>query len=337
MGTEGREKGGKMEKKVIKRLLIAIIFLFIISIQSIYAMDSISSEVMEELSVYITNKAESPVYIQYYIGPSWDSSDSKGSQLVPASAVNLLAKEGVTCYAEIGSEGVSKNQRNLITVNVYDNALPERKLLSTQTAKNYIYVDKDITRDKGNYWIVHISKDYQVKELRRVQLYTGRTDTSTNLGRAAMHYRLIRVRTAQGALLIGLVSLILFIKSMKNGVMIVGSKINKLGLLFLLINSLIVITFCAIDTVDAIETSSSGFALIPVMMIDFPAIFIAFPVASLLSNLVSSPLTNDAYIQYTIVTKSILAISILIFGGLQWYSIGWLISKLIRKFSPAPK
>lgn len=317
-----------------KRLLIAAIFLFVIFAQSVYAIDSNSSEIMEELSVYITNQADNPVYIQYYIGQSWDSSDSKGSESVPAGAVNLSAKEGVTCYAEIGNAGISKNQRNIITVNSYDNASSDRKLLGTQTAKIYIDLDQDITRDKGNYWMIYILKDHKVT-VRHVQLYTGRDDPSTNLGREALGYRSIRTGTFRGALLIGLISLILFIRSMKNNGMMIGSKISKLGLLFLVINSLIVVTFCVIDTVDAIETSSSGFALLPIVMIDFPAIFIAFAVSGLIGKLVSTPLTNDVYLfhQYIIVTKSILAVSILIFGGLQWYFIGWGITRLKERLS----
>ena len=201
--VEGGEE--MMKKEIMKRLLISAVSLFILFVPSIYATDSNNNEVMEELSIYITNKADNPVYVQYYIGPSWNLSDSKGSQLVPAGAVNLLAKEGVTCYAEIGNAGVSKNQRNLITVNVYDNASPDRKLLGTQADKIYIYLDKDITRDKGNYWKIYILEDYEVT-VSHVLLYTGRNDPNTNLGKEAMHYTLIGVRTAQGALLIGLIT-----------------------------------------------------------------------------------------------------------------------------------
>lgn len=324
-----------MAKEIMKRLLIAAVVLFILLMQSVYAMDSNSAELMDELSIYITNEAEHPAYVQYYVGPSWDSASSKGSQSVPAGAVNLLAKDGVTCYAEIGDAGLSKNQGNVITVNVYDDASPERKLLGNCKEIVQHWYSKDITRDKGNYCHVKISKDDKVTA-RHVQLFTGIDDRDSNLGRAAAHYELIRVRAIQGAILIGLISLFLFFKSMKNGMMI-GSKISKLGLLFFIINSLVVITFCVIDTTDAIETSSSGFALLPILMIDTPAMFIAMPVMSFISNVTLTlvPLSNNTL--YVIVQKSIFAVSFLIFGGLQWYGIGWLISKLIKRFSPASK
>ncbi len=168
-----------------KKILLIFIFLSILFVRSSYAVDSNNVELMDELSIYITNEAEHPVYVQYYVGPSWDSSTSKGSESVPAGAVNLLAKEGVTTYAEIGSAGISKNQGNIITVNVYDNASPERKLLGSSKETVQHWYSKNITRDKGNYCHVKISKDYKVTA-RHVQLFTGRDDKDSNLGRAAV-------------------------------------------------------------------------------------------------------------------------------------------------------
>lgn len=315
-----------------KILIAAAVLVFFASF--VYAMDADTNEVMEELSVYVTNKAKRSVYVQYYVGPSWDSASSKGFQQVPAEAVNFLAKEGVTCYAKIGREGFSKNQRNVIHVNVYDIASPERRLLGTRSEKMYIFCDKNITRDKGNYWHIDISAEYKL-EVRRVQLYTGRLDPSTNLGKAAAHRDLITTRTVQTTGLIALISLIVFLWSIKSGMMI-GSKISKLGLLFLVLNSLMVITLCIFDVVDAIGTGSSGFAILPLVVLDPPGYFLGAPLAYYLSEFIPVSLDSaiSVYDQRIIIRGSIFAITTLIVGGAQWYFIGWLISNRKKCFLP---
>ena len=320
-----------LSKDYMKKVLFVAIFLLIISVRSAYAADSNNTEVMEELSIYITNQAQHPVYVEYYVGPSWDSASTKGSQSVPIGAVNLLTKEGVACYGQLGKEGVSKNQRNVITVNVYDNDSNERRWLGTQTAKDYFYYDKDITRDKGNYWQVNILENDEVT-VRQTRLFTGRGDKDGNLGRKAAHYNMIRAGAFQVALLIGLISVFLFFISMNNG-MLVGSNINKLGLLFLVINSLAIAASCVVDTVDAVETNQSGFAMIPILILNIPAFLLASPLAAWIINLVPMPVGNaDAIVdQCTIITKSIGGVMFLIFGGLQWYYIGSFISWKLDK------
>ncbi len=111
-------------------------------------------------------------------------------------------------------------------------------------------------------------------------------------------------------------------------------RINKLGLRLFIINSIIVIFFCYVDANNAIETNSSGFALMPLLMIDCPTSFIAIGLSSFINmKLIPTPLTNvnSTIDLYTIIHTIILAVSFLIFGGLQWYVIGWSMSKSKQK------
>ena len=113
-----------------------------------------------------------------------------------------------------------------------------------------------------------------------------------------------------------------------------GKKISKLGLALVIVNSVIVVFFSYTDTMNAIQVNSSGFALIPMMMVDFPASYVALYVYGFSQQFFQCPLTNTASIinNYYIVRGSICAVSFLIFGGLQWYFVGWLISKIKQKF-----
>lgn len=99
-------------------------------------------------------------------------------------------------------------------------------------------------------------------------------------------------------------------------------KLSKIGLLLLALHSVIVLILGFIDTVDAFKTGSSGFALIPIVTIDFPvAIFFAFLTKIFGLSFAKFPrsiLTNQA----------LFIIPFLVFGGAQWYLIGSLISKV---------
>ncbi len=302
------------------KIFVSIIFLFLLFLRPIFAMESSGKEAIEELSVYVTSGSEQSLYIRYYIGSSWTSSTSKGSQMVSAGAVNLLAKEGIDCSAEAGSEGISKDQKNIITVQVYDNSSPERKLLGTQTTKVYLYNAKKITRDKGNYLHVVVSKDYKIT-LSHVEMLTEERK---------LEYK----EYGQLPILIGVISFLMF---MFLGTMLI--KKFSLGLLFLTIHSFIVLIFSSIDTMDAITAGSSGFALIPIVMIDFPVFFFAKILSGFIAQFIPIPLNNTTsiIIQNTILHKVAFTVPMLVFGGLQWYCIGWLTSKGLTKLKTQAK
>lgn len=112
------------------------------------------------------------------------------------------------------------------------------------------------------------------------------------------------------------------------------SKADKIGLSLLVVNSVLVLFFCFVDTINALEVGSSGFALIPIMMIDFPS--------SLLALILSTPFgwvnfllemrfaNNDHFwiLLDTLIHHSGFTLAFAFAGGLQWYGIGLLISRM---------
>ena len=100
-----------------------------------------------------------------------------------------------------------------------------------------------------------------------------------------------------------------------------NKKINKLGLWLVVIHSVIVIAIAYLDSLNF----SRGFGLVVILGMDTPATFIIMPLADFIDSIckVSSFILIPA-----------LAV---IFGGLQWYCIGWLVSWLKQKLFPAPK
>jgi hypothetical protein len=111
-------------------------------------------------------------------------------------------------------------------------------------------------------------------------------------------------------------------------------KISKLGLWLVMVHSVIAIVLFSIDTMNAIQCGSSGFAILPLVIIDFPAFFISRPIAGFLYSLAPAVLDNTPSIilRDTIIHQSSIAIPVFILGGLQWYGIGWFISKLKQRF-----
>ena len=102
----------------------------------------------------------------------------------------------------------------------------------------------------------------------------------------------------------------------------------RLAWTFLITHSLIVVVLSFMDVRDAIETNSSGFAVIPIVMLDYPIL----PVVSWFDRItpaISSSLDN---VTYVVIQKTYFAIPFLILGGVQWYFIGWGISKVITLF-----
>jgi len=93
-------------------------------------------------------------------------------------------------------------------------------------------------------------------------------------------------------------------------------KISKLGLWLVVIHSVIVITIGYRDSLNF----SGGFGLTAILVMDIPA--------SLLIVFLSDFIDNICKIPPYILTP---ALSV-IFGGLQWYYIGWTISRLKRRF-----
>ena len=89
-------------------------------------------------------------------------------------------------------------------------------------------------------------------------------------------------------------------------------KINKLGLWFVVVHSAIVITIACLDSLNF----SRGFGLLAILGMDFPATFIIMFLSTFIDKIYQVP------VFILIPTLSI------IFGGLQWYVIGWVISKL---------
>jgi hypothetical protein len=69
------------------------------------------------------------------------------------------------------------------------------------------------------------------------------------------------------------------------------------------------------------------------MIIDFPASFFALLLGGFIQKLVPIPTVNTISVIHmdTIIRHTILAASILILGGMQWYCIGWFISKIKSK------
>ena len=94
-------------------------------------------------------------------------------------------------------------------------------------------------------------------------------------------------------------------------------KINKLGLALAIINIAIIMAMAYGQNFDF----SGGFGLMPILLVEIPASFIIVIVVKFLANFF--PLC---------ILFPILAI---IFGGLQWYFVGWFISKIKQRFFPS--
>lgn len=99
------------------------------------------------------------------------------------------------------------------------------------------------------------------------------------------------------------------------------NKISKLGLWLVVIHSVIVIAIAYIDSLNF----SRGFGLVAILGMDVPATFIIMP----LSDFIDSICKVSPFI--------LIPALAVIFGGLQWYGIGWLISKLKQRFFTGPK
>lgn len=106
----------------------------------------------------------------------------------------------------------------------------------------------------------------------------------------------------------------------------IRQRFDRLGLWYLAGHSLVVVMLMLIDATNEAETGSSGFALIPVFMIDAPVLPLILPFVLLSGRIAGS--TNRIF----------LAVLFLILGGMQWYFMGWARSKnlsmfqLIKKF-----
>ncbi|MFA5271689.1 MAG: hypothetical protein WC412_05040 [Candidatus Omnitrophota bacterium] len=105
-------------------------------------------------------------------------------------------------------------------------------------------------------------------------------------------------------------------------------RISKLGLLLVILHS---ITITAISFVDAIAAVKYGCSnptemLLSVMIMDCFAVLIVGPIGGVFYYWAPISLQNIIF------WKSLIAILFLIFGGMQWYLIGWGISKLKQKF-----
>ncbi|MCX5711163.1 MAG: hypothetical protein NT060_04300 [Candidatus Omnitrophica bacterium] len=95
-------------------------------------------------------------------------------------------------------------------------------------------------------------------------------------------------------------------------------KLNKLGLLFVVIHSVIVISIAYFDSLNF----SRGFGLLVILGLDIPASFVIM----FLSKFIDSIGQISPFI--------VIPALAVIFGGLQWYCIGWAISKLKQRFFP---
>jgi len=95
-------------------------------------------------------------------------------------------------------------------------------------------------------------------------------------------------------------------------------KINKLGLSLVVVHSIIVIGGFYLESLN----TSKGFLMAAILMMDMPASFIVM--------LIGKPSMGFH-------PEIVLAITILILGGLQWYFVGWLISRLKQIFFPKVK
>ena len=89
------------------------------------------------------------------------------------------------------------------------------------------------------------------------------------------------------------------------------NKISKLGLLFVIVNAIIVIVIGYPDNFNW----NGGMALAPIALINFP------------TTLFIMRLDKICGIPYPYALPALF----IIFGGLQWYFIGWLISRILLK------
>lgn len=93
-------------------------------------------------------------------------------------------------------------------------------------------------------------------------------------------------------------------------------KISRLGLVLAAINAVIVIAIAWSDSLGF----SRGFGLIAILWMEMPATFLIRPLANFIDRIHK-------------VSPYILIPSLaIVFGGLQWYFIGWIISKLKQRF-----
>ncbi|MCX5700194.1 MAG: hypothetical protein NTZ63_01435 [Candidatus Omnitrophica bacterium] len=93
------------------------------------------------------------------------------------------------------------------------------------------------------------------------------------------------------------------------------AKISKLGLLLAIVNAAIVITIAYLDSLN----TSRGFGLVAILGMEIPATFVIMPLSDFIDNI------------YKVSPFILIPALASILGGLQWYGIGWLISKLISK------
>ena len=114
----------------------------------------------------------------------------------------------------------------------------------------------------------------------------------------------------------------------------IKSKPDKLGLRLLAANSMIVVFLCFVEISSQIHTNCGGFALVPMFVVDFPVTYLALPLAGFLQKFNPVPLNNN--VLYVICRNSVLAFSFLVLGGLQWYCMGWLISRDRQQSRPRP-
>ena len=100
-----------------------------------------------------------------------------------------------------------------------------------------------------------------------------------------------------------------------------AKKISKVGLLFAIVNAVIVITVAYLDSLG----SNRGFGLVWILWVEMPATFVIVPLADFIGNI------------YPVSRFILIPAVASIFGGLQWYFVGWLISKIKQRFFPHPK
>jgi len=92
-------------------------------------------------------------------------------------------------------------------------------------------------------------------------------------------------------------------------------KVSKLGLALAIVNAVIVVVLAYGDSLEF----SRGFGLVAILGMEMPATFIIMPLADFINSICK--------ISPFILIPTLASV----FGGLQWYFIGWLISKLISK------